>query len=148
MCSNSSLPGQNGHRLADDPFNCIFVIGNLCIFIPILLKFVPKGLVDNNLALVQIMVWGWKCDKPLSEPMLTRFTDAYVWHQGEMNWPRLHSTMFWFKGDVTYWIVVWGFLCRGFGNDARCWSPGTKWLFGHLHPPCASATTVFHRVVI
>ena len=109
MCFNSSLPGQNGHRLADDPFNCIFVIGNLCIFIPILLKFVPKGLVDNNLALVQIMVWGWKCDKPLSEPMLTRFTDAYVWHQGEMNWPRLHSTMFWFKGDVTYWIVVWGF---------------------------------------
>ena len=32
---------------------------------------------DNNPALVQIMAWCWIGDKPLSEPMLTRYTDAY-----------------------------------------------------------------------
>ena len=45
-----------------------------CILIKISLKFVPKGPIDNNPALVQIG------NKPLSEPMLTRFTDAYMWH--------------------------------------------------------------------
>ena len=49
-----------------------------CILIKISLKFVPKGPVDNNPALVQIMAWCGIGDKPLSEPVLTRFTDAYV----------------------------------------------------------------------
>ena len=29
----------------------------LCILIKISLKFVPKGLIDNNSALVEIMAW-------------------------------------------------------------------------------------------
>ena len=47
------------------------------------LKFVPKGPIDNNPALVQLM--RRIGDKPLAEPMLTRFTDAYKRHQGEMS---------------------------------------------------------------
>ena len=46
------------------------------------MKFVPKGPVDNNPALVKIMAWRRIGDKPLSEPMLTRFTDAYI-RQGQ-----------------------------------------------------------------
>ena len=34
------------------------------------MKFVAKGLIDNILALVQIMAWRRPGDKPLSEPMM------------------------------------------------------------------------------
>ena len=50
---NSSPPGQNGRRFADDVFKCIFVNEKICILIEISLKFVPKGLIDNKAALVQ-----------------------------------------------------------------------------------------------
>ena len=45
-------PGQNGRHLADDVLACIFVNEKVCILIKISLKFVPKGLIDNNPALV------------------------------------------------------------------------------------------------
>ena len=38
----------------------------------------PKGPIDNNPALVQVIAWHQIGDKPLSEPMLTPFTDAYA----------------------------------------------------------------------
>ena len=50
---SSSQPGQNGRYLADDIFQCIFMNENFCIAIQILLKFVPKGQIDNKSALVQ-----------------------------------------------------------------------------------------------
>ena len=34
------------------------------------LEFVPKGLINNSPALVQIMAWRLLGDKPLSEPMM------------------------------------------------------------------------------
>ena len=43
-------------------------------------KFVPYGQINNIPALVQIMAWRHPGDKPLSEPVLTRFTDAFVRH--------------------------------------------------------------------
>ena len=43
-------------------------------------EFVPKGSIDNSPALVPIMALRRIGDKPLSEPMLTRFTDAYLRH--------------------------------------------------------------------
>ena len=49
------------------------------------LKYVSWGLIDNMSALVQIMARRCPGDKPLSEPMLTQFTDAYMWHQGEIS---------------------------------------------------------------
>ena len=80
---NSSPPGQKDHHFADDVFRCIFVNENICIWIQISLKFVPERPFDNKSALVQIMAWCRKGDKSLSELVLTQFTDAYMWHQGE-----------------------------------------------------------------
>ena len=74
----NSPPEQNGRHFADDILRCIFVNGKDCILIKISLKFVPKGPIDNNHALVWIMAWRWIGDKPLSEPVLTRFTEAHI----------------------------------------------------------------------
>ena len=80
---NSSPPGQNGSLFADDIFRCISVNEKFCILgVKISLKFVPRGPIDNNQAqaLAQIMAWCRIGDKPLPEPMLTWFTDAYMRH--------------------------------------------------------------------
>ena len=45
---NSSPPGQNVRRFAHDIFRCIIVNEKFCILIKMSLKFVPKGLIDNN----------------------------------------------------------------------------------------------------
>ena len=63
-------PRQNGRRFADDTFKCSFLNENVRILIKISLKFVPKGPINNNPALVQIMAWRRSGDKPLSEPMM------------------------------------------------------------------------------
>ena len=65
--------------IADDIFRCIFN-EKFGILITIPLKFVPKGLIDNNATLVYIMAWRRIGDMPISELMLTRFTDAYMRH--------------------------------------------------------------------
>ena len=39
-------------------------------WLKISLKFVPRGRINNILALVQIMAWRQQGDKPLSEPMM------------------------------------------------------------------------------
>ena len=57
---------------------------NLCILIRISLKFVLRGPIDNNWSLVQVMTWRKIGDKPLSEPILTQFTDVYA-ALGEMS---------------------------------------------------------------
>ena len=75
-----SPPGQNGHCLADDKFRYIFMNEKFCILIEISLKFVPNGPINNKPPLVSIMAWHRIGDKPLSEPMLTQFTDAYMRH--------------------------------------------------------------------
>ena len=66
--------------LADDILKRIFLNENVSILIQISLKFVPKGLIDNKSALVQVMAWRRIGDKPLSEPMITYFTDVYMRH--------------------------------------------------------------------
>ena len=76
-CVNSSPPGQTGRHFADDNFKCIFVKENNYIFIQISLKYAPTGQIDSNSVLVQVMAWCQTGDRPLSEPMLTQFTDAY-----------------------------------------------------------------------
>ena len=55
--------------LADDIFKCIFLKENVWISIKISLKFVPKVLISNIPALVQIMAWRRLGDKPLSGPI-------------------------------------------------------------------------------
>ena len=49
---NWSPPGQNRWHFADDVFKFIFPNEKFGILINISLKFVPKGPINNNLALV------------------------------------------------------------------------------------------------
>ena len=63
---------------ADNIFKSIFLNKNGRILIQISLKFVPRSSNDNKSALVQVMAWRQTGDKPLSEQMLTQFTDAYT----------------------------------------------------------------------
>ena len=66
--------------LADDIFKCIFLNENERISIQLSLKLVHRSLTDDKPALVQVMAWRRTGDKPLPEPMLTRFTDALMRH--------------------------------------------------------------------
>ena len=69
-CINTLRPRQNGRHFADDTFKRIFMNENVRISINISLKFVPKGLINNIPALVQIMAWRRPGVRPLSEPMM------------------------------------------------------------------------------
>ena len=68
--ANTLRPRQDGRHFADDIFTCIFVNENCCILITFSLKYIRKGPMDNNPALVQIMAWRRSGEKPLSEPMM------------------------------------------------------------------------------
>ena len=63
-----------------DIFKCIFFNENDMIPIQISLKFVASSPIDNKPALVQVMAWRRIGDKPLPEPMMAQFTDAYMRH--------------------------------------------------------------------
>ena len=70
---NTLRPKQNARRVPDDIFKCIFLNENVWISIKIslnMLKFVPKGPINNIPALIQIMAWHRPGDKPLSKPMM------------------------------------------------------------------------------
>ena len=75
---NSSFSGQNDRHFTDDIFKYIFLNENILISIEMSLKFIPSGPTSDIPALVQIMTWRRPGDKPLSEEMLTRFTEAYM----------------------------------------------------------------------
>ena len=65
--------------LADNIFKCIFLNENDKIVVKISLKCVSGSPTDNKAALVQVMAWRRTGDKPLSEPMMTQFADAYIY---------------------------------------------------------------------
>ena len=73
---NTLKTRRNRHYFADDIFTYISLNENVWISLKIWLKFVPKGPINNNPALVWIMAWRRPGDKPLLEPMLTRFINA------------------------------------------------------------------------
>ena len=66
--------------LADDIFKCISLNEKIKIQIQISLKLVNRDPIDNKPVLVQVMVWRRTGDKPLPEPMMAQFTDAYMRH--------------------------------------------------------------------
>ena len=82
---NILRPRQNCRHFADDVFNHIFVKENVWISIKISLNFVPKGTIDNKLALVQVMAWRRTGENTLPEPMLTQFNDTNVRQMGEIS---------------------------------------------------------------
>ena len=100
----SSSPGQNGCRFPDDRFKWIVMDGNFCTLIRIPLKFVPKGPVDSKSALVHVMAWCRTGDEPLHEPMLTKFTDAYI------------------CGTMGRWVLI---LARDSKDDPSIWRSGS-----------------------
>ena len=55
------------------------------ISIRISLKFVLKSPIDNKSVLAPVMAWRRAGDKPLPEPMVNKFNDAYMRHSGEMS---------------------------------------------------------------
>ena len=79
-------PRQNGRHLAVDILKCIFLNENVWISTRISLKIFPWGLIDNTYALVQIMAWRQTGDKPLSDPMVGQFIDAYMCHSASMSY--------------------------------------------------------------
>ena len=81
---NSLRQRQNRRHFAD-VFKCNFLNENVWIPIRISLKFVPKGPINNIPALVQIMAWRRTGDKPLSEPMMSQFNNAYMRHSASMS---------------------------------------------------------------
>ena len=72
-----------------DIFKSIFLNENVWISIKIALKFVSRGQINNIPALFQIMAWRRPGDKPLSEPMMVKFTDAYMRHSASIKFLRL-----------------------------------------------------------
>ena len=61
-------------HFTDDIFKCIFFNEIFLFPIKISLKFVPRSLINNIPALVQIMAWRRPGDKPLSEPMMVNLS--------------------------------------------------------------------------
>ena len=58
-------------------------------------RVVPKGLINNIPALVQVMVWHRLDDKPLSEPMMVRLQmHTCMSHSASMNLEDSHYVKF------------------------------------------------------
>ena len=73
------------HHFADNIFKCILLNENVCISIMISPKFVHKFRNDNIPAFIQMMTWRWPGDKPLPEPVMFFFTDAYMRHSASVS---------------------------------------------------------------
>ena len=78
-------PRQYGHHFAGDIFRWIFLNEKFFILIKISSNIVSKGPIDKTMHWFRIMAWCRIGGKLLSIPMLTRFTDAYMRHYGEMS---------------------------------------------------------------
>ena len=73
------MPGQNINNCADDIFKTILMYENNCILPQISLSDGRNVLMNSNPALIQMMAWCGAGDK-LSELMMAKFTDAYIFH--------------------------------------------------------------------
>ena len=55
--------------------------------------FVPRGPINNKIALAQVMAWHQRGAKPLPEPLLTQFTDIFVVLGGDESVPLCNSVL-------------------------------------------------------
>ena len=103
---------QNGCHVGDYIFKWNFSYGDCLVLIKISLKLISKGLISKILTLVQIMVWHWSGERPLSEPMMTLFTDTHTVHTVCVSWLRwvnicgLVQNGCQFEGDFIQWIFL------------------------------------------
>ena len=72
-------------HLADGPLKCISFSETVTISINISPKFDPMDQINNSPALVQIKACCLTSNKPLSEPILTQFTGAYMRHSASLS---------------------------------------------------------------
>ena len=75
---NTCRPRQNGRYFPDNILKYIFLNGNIWISIKISIKCVPRGPINNNPDLVQILTWRPPGDKTWHEPM----TVSLLTHMG------------------------------------------------------------------
>ena len=121
----SLMPRHNGCHFADHGFKCFFL--NVWISIKISPKFVPKCLINNILALVQIMAWHRPGDKPLSEPKMVGLTHTFVtrphWVKelGRIGPIQLTSARFWPAPRTVKFCIFIGFIMY------RCVTLITAW---------------------
>ena len=104
---NTLRPRQNGRHVADDTFKCIFINENVRILINISLKFVPKGLINNILALIQILAWRRPGDKPSSEPMMVNLLTHICVTRPQ-----------WVKAQLRT-LIHWCHWCHGIDTDLQ-----------------------------
>ena len=64
---NTFRPIQNVRHFPDDIFKCIFLNENVWISLKISFNFAPMVRINNFSALIQIMAWRRRGDKPLSD---------------------------------------------------------------------------------
>ena len=72
--------GRMADNLVDGISKHIFVNEYVWISINISVNFVSKYPIYSKPTLVQLMAWCRTGNKPLPEPMMTQFTDAYMRH--------------------------------------------------------------------
>ena len=117
---NTLRPRQNGRHFADDTFKHIFLKENIRISINISLKFVPKSLINNIPALVQIMAWRRPGDKPLSEPMMDSLpTNICVIRPQWVNslQPNITSRVWLILCAGLQWLVAFQWQAINWSND-------------------------------
>ena len=104
---NTLRPKQNGCHFPDDIFKWIFLNENEWISIKVSLMFVPKGVINNIPALVQIMAWRRPGDKPLSESMMASFlTHICVTRPQRVKSPRISGRTPEKYEDLSYKLML------------------------------------------
>ena len=135
-------PRQNGRRFPDI-FKCIFLNKNVWISLKISLTFVPKVPNNNTPVSVQIMVWRWPGDKPLSGPMIV----SLVMHicVSQPQWINKETTQVvktlshGSHGGAVYptWSMLWLLIpwqCKEPCHQQQCHSPVSPGTFWPQHP--------------
>ena len=102
---------QNAWHFADYIFKYISWNENFWISNKISFRYVSKGAVDIMSAFVKIMVSCRTGDKPLSDPMMTQFTDEYMHHLTSRSY---YTETWWYISInelghqwISWWFVTW-----------------------------------------
>ena len=96
---NSISPGQNSRHFTDNIFRCIFMNEKFCILIKISLKYVSKGLINNNPALFSIMAWRQKALHSLLYAIIFQCLPNYS--QSHQTWLMFFTSHFKFNFNIS-----------------------------------------------
>ena len=128
---NALRPRQDGRHFADDIFTCIFFNENCRISIKFSLKYVRKGPIDINPALVQIMAWRRSGDKPLPEPMMISLPTHICVTRPQ-----------WVKA-----CIYWGVHLLPWGLSSTCHSTDSRHVVDWLWPCIQTRVWSHHNIM-